>query len=108
MSSLDVTSRPALIVGCGYLGRRVARRWLAAGRRVAALTRGNADALAALGIEPIIGDVLDPDSLCHLPDAGTVLYAVGLDRTAGRSMRDVYVSGLANVLDRLAPTGRFI
>ena len=108
MSSLDVTSRTALIVGCGYLGRRVARRWLSAGRRVSALTRGNADALAALGVEPIMGDVLDPDSLRRLPQARTVLYAVGLDRTAGRSMRDVYVMGLANVLDRLAPTGRFI
>ena len=40
----------ALIVGCGYLGRRVAARWLAAGRRVAALTRRNAATLAALGI----------------------------------------------------------
>jgi nucleoside-diphosphate-sugar epimerase len=108
MSSLGVTSRPTLIVGCGYLGRRVARRWLSAGRRVSALTRGNADALAALGVEPIIGDVLAPDSHRRLPQAGTVLYAVGLDRTAGRSMRDVYVIGLANVLDALAPTGRFI
>jgi nucleoside-diphosphate-sugar epimerase len=108
MSSLDVTSRPTLIVGCGYLGRRVARRWLSEGRRVTALTRGNADALTALGVEPIIGDVLDPDSLRRLPQAGTVLYAVGLDRSAGRSMRDVYVTGLANILSTLSHSGRFI
>jgi nucleoside-diphosphate-sugar epimerase len=108
MSSLDVTSSSGLIVGCGYLGRRVARRWLSAGRRVAALTRGNADALAALGVEPIVGDVLDPDSLHQLPPAATVLYAVGLDRAAGRSMRDVYVTGLANVLSMLSHSGRFI
>jgi nucleoside-diphosphate-sugar epimerase len=107
MSSLsaDVSG---LIFGCGYLGRRVAARWLAAGRRIAALTRRNADALRALGIEPITGDVLDPASLRNIPATSTVLYAVGLDRAAGKSMREVYVSGLAHVLDTLPPRGRFV
>ncbi len=88
----------ALIVGCGYLGSRVATAWVASGRRVLALTRSRSAELTALGISPIVGDVLDPDSLTHLPDVGVVLYAVGLDRRAGRSMRDVYVQGLENVL----------
>src|SRR5262245_57197983 len=100
MSSLDV-ARPNLIVGCGYLGRRVAARWVARGRRVVALTRRNADALAVLGVEPIIGDIHDPASLRALPGAATVLYAVGMDRTAGRSMREVYIDGLRHVLDTL-------
>jgi nucleoside-diphosphate-sugar epimerase len=43
-----------------------------------------------------------------LPAAATVLYAVGLDRGAGRSMRDVYVHGLGNVLDTLPPCRRFV
>src|SRR5215207_4117321 len=90
---------PALVVGCGYLGRRVAARWVAAGRRVAALTRRNADALAALGIEPVVGDVSDPATLRNLPAASTVLYAVGMDRTQGKTMREVYVNGLGHVLD---------
>lgn len=107
MSPLDVT-RPNLIVGCGYLGRRVAARWRSAGRRVVALTRGNATALSELGIEPITGDVLDPPSLKQLPATMTVLYAVGLDRAAGRSMREVYVAGLGHVLDTLPPCERFI
>src|SRR5688572_816560 len=100
MSPLDV-ARPNLIVGCGYLGRRVASRWLASGRRVAALTRRNASALAALGIEPVVGDVLEPATLRDLPTAATVLYAVGMDRTVGKSMREVYVEGLRHVLDTL-------
>ena len=107
MSPLDVT-QAHLIVGCGYLGRRVAARWLAAGKRVVALTRGNAAALSELGVEPITGDVLDPPSLKTLPAAATVLYAVGMDRTAGHSMRKVYVAGLGHVLDTLPPCGRFI
>jgi nucleoside-diphosphate-sugar epimerase len=107
MSPLGVT-RPHLIVGCGYLGRRVAARWHASGNRVAALTRRNADALAALGVEPVVGDVLDPASLRNLPSARTVLYAVGMDRSAGHSMRAVYVEGLANVLDTLPACERFV
>ena len=108
MSSLDVTPRPTLILGCGYLGRRVAKRWLSAGRKVTALTRHNATALAALGVEPLVGDVLDRPTLRQLPEAETVLYAVGLDRSNARSMREVYVDGLANVLGALTPSGRFI
>jgi nucleoside-diphosphate-sugar epimerase len=100
--------RPVLIIGCGYLGRRVVAPWRAAGRRVAALTRGRADELAALGVEPLIGDVLDPKSLQQLPEAATVLYAVGRDRAAGFSMREVYISGLGNVLNALPPPGRFL
>jgi nucleoside-diphosphate-sugar epimerase len=97
-----------LILGCGYLGRRAAVRWREQGRRVAALTRKNAAELAALGIEPIVGDVCDPDSLKGLPPARTVLHAIGLDRTSGRTMRDVYVQGLANLLTALPGTSRFI
>jgi nucleoside-diphosphate-sugar epimerase len=95
-----------LILGCGYLGRVVARRWLAAGHSVAALTRSRSDQLRALGIEPVLGDVTDPK--LQLPAADVVLHAVGLDRSAGKSMRDVYVGGLANVLNSLPPVKRFV
>lgn len=97
-----------LIIGCGYLGERAARLWLNRGRRVAALTRGRADDLRAIGIEPIVGDVTDPASLRELPEATTVLYAVGMDRSAGPSMRDVYVTGLSNVLETLPKPERFL
>ena len=33
----------ALIVGCGYLGKRIAALWLAQGWRVFATTRGRAE-----------------------------------------------------------------
>jgi nucleoside-diphosphate-sugar epimerase len=95
-----------LILGCGYLGCVVARRWFDAGHPVAALTRSRADEFRSLGIEPILGDVTDPN--LRLPAADTVLYAVGLDRSAGKSMRDVYVGGLANVLNALPAVRRFI
>jgi len=98
----------ALLFGCGYLGRRVAARWVGAGRRVAAVTRRNADELRALGLEPVVADVTNAATLSALPRAATVLYAVGMDRSAGHSMRDVYVGGLGNVLAALPAGGRFV
>lgn len=94
----------ALIVGCGYLGQRVAARWLAAGHAVSALTRSSAraDAWRRDGLTPLIGDVLSPRSLTSLPACDVVLYAVGYDRTAGVDKRAVYVEGLRNVLDAVA------
>jgi nucleoside-diphosphate-sugar epimerase len=96
-----------LIFGCGYLGTAVAHVWLAGGKRVAALTRSRAEELRALGIDPIVGDVTEPASF-RLPAADMVLYAIGLDRSARKSMREVYVGGLANVLDALPAPRRFI
>jgi nucleoside-diphosphate-sugar epimerase len=96
-----------LIFGCGYLGRVVASRWLAAGHRVAALTRSRTADLRALGVEPVLGDVTDPSSL-QLPQVDTLLYAIGLDRSAGKGMREVYVGGLTNVLNVLPAPRRFI
>jgi nucleoside-diphosphate-sugar epimerase len=100
----------ALIIGCGYLGRRVAALWQSSGHSISALTRTeeNARDLRLIGIEPIKGDVLEPESLQALPAADVVLYAVGYDRHAGATKRDVYVQGLTNVLLEIAPRiGRF-
>lgn len=93
-----------LIIGCGYLGRRVAARWLATGDSVAALTRTaeNAAGLSALGILPVLGDVMRPETLGELPEVDTVLWAVGWDRTSGHAQRDVYVTGLQNVLRKIS------
>ncbi len=95
-----------LIFGCGYLGRPVAEQWLRQGRRVFALSRGNSS--LPMGVERIVGDVLQPDTLTSLPPVDTVLYAIGFDRKAGSSMRAVYVDGLANVLANLPKPQRFI
>lgn len=92
-----------LIFGCGYLGRRVATRLVGRGEAVFGTTRsaGRADELARLGIRPVVADVLDPASLGDLPAVDRVLYCVGFDRQAGRSIGEVYVEGLRNALDRL-------
>src|SRR5258708_7816339 len=97
----------SLVIGCGYLGSRVASLWRAVGQRVFVPTRrpAAADAFRARGYEPILCDVTRPETLV-LPAVDIVAYAVALDRTTGMAMRDVYVAGLSAVLDRLPRTGR--
>ena len=99
-----------LIVGCGYLGRRVGRVLADRGERVFGTTRSASKAgeLSALGIEPVIADVLDPGSLARLPTADRVLACVGYDRAGGVPMRTVYVDGLRQVIERIVGASRLV
>jgi nucleoside-diphosphate-sugar epimerase len=94
-----------LIVGCGYLGRRVAERWLAAGDRVHVVTRSAAKAeeVREAGFTPIVADITKPESVPQLPPVKTLLFAVGYDRGSDQSIEDVYAPGLANALARRSP-----
>lgn len=89
-----------LIFGCGYLGQRVARLWLQAGAPVFAVTRSSerAEELAAQGVQPILGDVCGEAQLLLPQEVRTILFAVGFDGKAGRSIHEVYVGGLARAL----------
>jgi len=95
-----------LIVGCGYLGRRVAPILIGRGERVFGTTRTaeKGEELAALGVEPIVADSLDPATLDALPAVSRVVHCVGYDRKSGADKRAVYVDGARNVLRRL-PAG---
>jgi len=113
MTTEPVTPRPLrLVVGCGYLGGRVAARWLARGDRVMGVTRtpARAEILAAAGIEPVILDVTGAatawsELLAHRGQPATMFWAVGFDRTAAASHRDVHVGGLTALLDAVAASG---
>ncbi|TWT57958.1 NAD dependent epimerase/dehydratase family protein [Thalassoglobus neptunius] len=94
----------ALIIGCGYVGLPVAKRWCEDSWKVTALTRSETHRkeFRDAGIESVVGNVLDCDSLRALPEADVCLYSVGYDRSASDSKRDVYVQGLKNVLDEIS------
>ena len=99
----------ALILGCGYLGFRLARAWVADGYEVHATTRSprRAADFAQEGIVAHVGDVVDPLSLT-LPEVDVAVWAVGFDRGAGVPMRRVYVEGLNNALDALPGGPRIV
>ncbi|HET6882418.1 MAG TPA: SDR family oxidoreductase [Pirellulales bacterium] len=92
-----------LIFGCGYLGQRVARRWLATGDVVYAVTR-NAERAAGWrgeGLRAIVADVTDSATITGLPEVDTVLYAVAHDARSGKTHAETHVVGLGNVLASL-------
>jgi nucleoside-diphosphate-sugar epimerase len=99
-----------LIIGCGYLGSRLLQLWREEGQHVFATTRRpeRAAELRGLGAEPIVCDVTEQQSLRSLPEAEVAIHAVGMDRSAGRTMREVYVGGLAHVLDALPSATRLV
>jgi nucleoside-diphosphate-sugar epimerase len=98
-----------LVVGCGYLGSRVAALWRAQNQPVTVVTRSaeRASGLQADGYAPLVADVTDPPSLVKLRQLGpieSVLYAVGFDRAAGKTLHEVYAEGLRTLLDALPVT----
>ncbi len=68
--------KSVLIVGCGYVGQRVARRLLDEGWEVAGVVRSHqsAELLAELGAVPIVVDLDDSSSTVGLPVANKFLF----------------------------------
>lgn len=54
------------IAGCGYVGQRVAKYYLSQHVPVTALTRGKVQYLQQLGLETIVGDLDNPETLKKL------------------------------------------
>src|SRR3954454_2097788 len=100
-----------LVIGCGYLGARVARKWRDAGHLVVVVTRSDerAEKFRQQRYDAIVADVTRPETLTQLPVAESVLFAVGFDRDGSKSIQEVYANGMSNVLAALpAETGRLI
>jgi len=98
-------ARRALIVGCGYLGQRVAGRLLTAGWQVAATTRNplRARQLGRQGVQPVLADWTDPASLMGLPPHDRLLVAVAYDRRSNVSRYESQVLGFRNLLEATDP-----
>jgi uncharacterized protein YbjT (DUF2867 family) len=91
-----------LIVGCGCRGRALAAELAAAGNAVRGTTRdpANADAIAAAGAEPYVGD---PDRIATLMEAlpGVTVVCWLLGRVA---VPDLHGPRLRMLLERLVDT----
>jgi nucleoside-diphosphate-sugar epimerase len=98
-----------LIIGCGYLGRRLGAELLRAGYRVRGMTRSpeHAKAIAAAGIEPAVADVTVPNTLpAALAGAGIVYHMLGGMRGTPEELRRLHVEGTRNVLEALPASVR--
>ena len=103
-SQPNPNGRTVLLMGVGYLGRRLAP--LLTDRSspfstVWGTTRSprRIDDLKNLGLVPVLYDVVSASEM--LPAVDTVLHCVGFDRTGSATRREVYVDGLQKTLENL-------
>lgn len=93
-----------LIVGCGYVGKRLAEHWQSQGDDGVFVTTRSTSRAADFekeGFKPVIFDVTQQDDV-ELPAIDTLVFAVGFDRTTGHSIQEVYVEGLRRLLEQPA------
>jgi nucleoside-diphosphate-sugar epimerase len=92
-----------LIIGCGYLGRRVAGLWNDRGIEVHALTRSDekASSLIAEGFHPIIGDWYRAETIPPLENFDRVLIAVSHAPVPSIPSEDTHARGLNCLIDKL-------
>ena len=81
------------IVGCGYVGKELARRRVEEGDEVYGVTRSGVD---IEGVESLERDVSES---YELPDADRVFYLVGSDSRDEEGYREAYVEGVRNTLE---------
>ena len=92
-----------LIAGCGDLGSSLAARLVVQGHAVRGLRRSSAS--MPKGVLGLYGDVTKPDSLTALPTLKPdfLVYCVAASEQTDDNYRAIYVDGLRNVLQALAP-----
>jgi dihydroflavonol-4-reductase len=107
-----VTTASVLVTGgSGFIGRALVERLLGGGDEVKAMARSDTSAseLAALGAEPVRGDVLDLDALAAVMRGCEVVYhAAGANAFCLRDpspLYDVNVRGSENVVRAAAGAG---
>jgi nucleoside-diphosphate-sugar epimerase len=94
-----------LIVGCGYVGVPLGAELVRLGHEVFGLRRNPSaeKELEAVGIQPLISDVTQPETLAKLPcDFDWVVNCVAAGGDA-ENYRAVYLHGTRNLIDWLAP-----
>jgi len=94
-----------LIVGCGYVGLPLGAELVRLGHEVFGLRRNASaeNALKAAGIQPLFGDITQPETLAKLPrEFDWVVHCVAAGGGA-EDYRQVYLQGTRNLMEWLAP-----
>lgn len=99
----------ALIIGTGYVGLPLGKELARQGHTVFGLRR-NSDTraeLEAAGIKPLFGNITKAGDLAKLPRGfDWVVNCVASSGGGAADYRQVYLEGMRNVIDWLAPGGR--
>ena len=99
----------ALIIGIGYVGLPLGRELVRRGHEVFGLRRSPAATgeLEMAGIKPLFADIIKPEQLEKLPrEFDWVVNCVASSGGGTEEYRQVYLGGMQNVIDWLAPAGR--
>jgi len=100
-ASLLLAMARVLIAGCGYVGSALAALRRDAGDQVTGLRR-SASPLPE-GVRSVRADVAQPATLCSLPPADAVVYAVSAAAREDAAYEQAYVTGLHNLIVALRP-----
>ncbi|MGB7328291.1 MAG: SDR family oxidoreductase [Rubripirellula sp.] len=97
------SSKRTLIVGHGFLGKKVAQMAAESGDQVWATSRKKhkINAMRGTSVRPVQMDWTDRRTLSDLPKVDRVLVAVSYDASSGMSRYDSQVGGFANLLSVL-------
>jgi nucleoside-diphosphate-sugar epimerase len=100
---MDGRSMSLLLCGHGYLGARIAAMWQTDGQTVSVVTRSasKAEELQKRGLQTIIGDVTRGNLERLLPNAKTVVVAIGYDRGSQLPIEEVYPNAMRGALAAL-------
>ena len=95
-----------LIVGCGYVGLPLGVELIRLGHEVSGLRRSASaeNELKAAGIQPLLGDVIQLETLAMLPqNFDWVVNCVSSTGSGAEDYRRVYLQGTYNLIEWLAP-----
>jgi nucleoside-diphosphate-sugar epimerase len=97
-----------VIIGCGYVGRRVAALELAGGNSVVGVVRSesSSERLKASGIRAVTADLDEPDTLRVVPTQGAVIYYFAPPPPGG--VRDTRMTQFLSSLDNAKPPQRIV
>src|ERR1039457_4211038 len=97
-----------LIVGCGYVGLPLGAELVRRGHEVFGLRRGAPGELKAAGIQPLVADITEPETLAKLPrDFDWIVNCVASGGGSADDYRKIYLEGdrhLISWLGGLPPT----
>ena len=96
-----------LIVGCGYVGLPLGMELIRLGHEVFGLRRSTSaeGELKAAGIQPLIADVTQPETLAKLPhEFDWVVHCVASRGGSAEDYRRIYLQGTRHLLEWLGPS----